>query len=124
MNARWKNIGDPGGFVSGVLSVEAGDIPQQLVTAHHWYLDDVPLEQITVDGALIERHDHENIHVWRRDAFIGMILNEEEVHPLIVVGLNSALADGYARYRACKKLGVSTVKVARQILQVGAQISA
>ena len=124
MDVRWKNVGDPDEFVGGVLSAEAGDIPRQLVTAHGWCLDDVPLERITVDGVMIERHDHDDIHVQRRDAFIGMMLNGEEVYPLIVMGPNFSLVDGYARYRACKKLGVGKVRVARQILSIGEQISA
>lgn len=63
---------------------------------------------------LIERHDDEAVHIERRNRFEVRIAAGEAIPPLIALGADLFLVDGYSRYRALRRLGVSRAHVLRQ----------
>jgi hypothetical protein len=113
----WLSIGDPGGYVKIRLAEEADDIPDHLIAAGSWYPDTIDIREIRVDRPLIARHDREPRHIARRDAFIAAIWHGKGIPPLIVLGSDRFLVDGYARYRALVALGIPEVMVVRQRLK-------
>lgn len=114
MSLRWKYVADPDAYVALTLAREAGDIPRETIAAHAWYVAELPLSSIKVDEAMVRRHDLDEAHSARRDRFARTIARGDELLPLIVLGGESRLVDGYARYRACKMLGIERVRVLRQ----------
>lgn len=114
MDVRWLPIKDPSALVMRVLAKEADDIPVAAITRYDWYVGDVPLDDLRVAEDLIERHDRELVHVERRDRFEARIIAGEAIPPLVALGADLFLVDGYARYRALRRLGVPRAHVLRQ----------
>lgn len=114
MNIKWKMVPDIKEYVKETLAKEADDIPQEKINKAPWYLDEIKISQLKIDEQMVKEQDNEPLHIQRRDNFIKMIKNEEEILPLIVLGRDLFLVDGYARCRALKQLGVDTVMVLRQ----------
>jgi hypothetical protein len=114
VDGRWLPIDDPTGYVVRILAKEADDIPPAAITRYVWYVDDLPLDDLRVADDLIERHDREAVHVERRDTFEARITAGEAIPPLIALGEDLFLVDGYARYRALRRLAVSRAQVLRQ----------
>ena len=113
MDVRWLPTDDASAYVKRVLAKEADDIPAA-ITRYGWYADEVPLDDLRVAEDLIERHDREATHVERRDRFEARIAAGEAIPPLIALGADLFLVDGYARYRALRRLGVTRAHVLRQ----------
>jgi hypothetical protein len=97
-----------------VLASEAGDIPAKKIRQGKWVLDTVSLHEITIDERMASEHDSDPRHVKRRDEFVTSIRAGREINPLIVLGEDLFLVDGYARYRALKICNVKRVQVLRQ----------
>lgn len=114
MSLRWKHVADPDAYVALTLAREAGDIPRETIAARAWYAAELPLSSIKVDEAMVQRHDRDETHSARRDRFARTIERGDELLPLIVLGGELRLVDGYARYRACKMLGIERVRALRQ----------
>ena len=108
---QWLLTEDASAYVMRVLAKEASDIPAAAIARHGWYVDDVPLEDLRVAEDLIDRHDREAAHVERRDRFEARITAGEAIPPLITLGADLFLVDGYARYRALRRLGVTRAHV-------------
>ncbi|NYH92188.1 hypothetical protein [Actinopolymorpha rutila] len=56
----------------------------------------------------------------RRDGFVERIRSGVHLPPLIVLGRELKLVDGYARYRALRLLGIGSAQVLRQDPRSGA----
>ena len=111
---QWTIISDPQKYVSDVLVAEAGDIPAEKINQGPWFVDTVTLRDITIDRRMIGEHDLDPVHIARRDDVIASIRAGHEIKPLIALGEELFLVDGYARYRALQKLRVERVQVLRQ----------
>jgi hypothetical protein len=114
MNVKWKLIPDIDKYVKDTLQQEAEDIPEVLINAGAWYLDEIEINEISVDNDMLQEHDQNPLHISRRDNFVDMINKGEEILPLIVLRNDLFLVDGYSRYRALKRLGISRIQVLRQ----------
>ncbi|MDO8571041.1 MAG: hypothetical protein Q7R97_05675 [Candidatus Daviesbacteria bacterium] len=114
MIIKWKNVPDIYNYVCKTLAMEAEDIPIDKIDKGIWYLDEIDISQIITDKEMIERHDQNSLHIQRRDNFIDLIKKGKEILPLIILGEDLFLVDGYARYRALKKLEINKVKLFRQ----------
>lgn len=115
MKVKWVKVVDIYTYVLATLSLEADDISKQNIDAFPWVLKKIELDKLEVSKALVETHDKEEIHIKRRDDFIIMIQQQKPILPLIALGEKLSLVDGYARYRALKKLGVKNAAVLCQI---------
>lgn len=116
MKILWKPITNADEYAHKVLALEADDIPIELINKGKWVLDELLLDQFSVDQDLINDHDHDKVHIARRDNFITLIRKQTQILPLIALGEKLFLVDGYARFRALKKLGVTSAKVIKQEL--------
>jgi hypothetical protein len=96
------------------LSLEAGDIPQEEIDQAPWILAKLDAADILTDQKLIADHDRDPVHILRKDNFIDLIKRSEELLPLIVLGKNQFLVDGYARFRALRDLGITNIMVCKQ----------
>lgn len=114
MQVVWLQIGDPAAYVRHVLNQETPDIPADRVTAHDWVQTSLTVDALQVDSDMITAHDSEPVHIDRRDRFIASITARDPIPPLIALGAELFLVDGYARYRALRSLGLSQVSVLRQ----------
>lgn len=114
MEIVWQRIDDIDKYVVETLSREAPDIPQALIDLAPWCVEITTLDMIKVDHMMIDRHNIQSIHIKRSDAFILSCKNKVLPLPLIVLGRDMFLVDGYARYRALRKLDVANVKVIKQ----------
>jgi hypothetical protein len=110
-------ISDPIGYVTGVLSHEAPDISPDAIKRFPWQVDDLRLDKLRVDTAMLARHDRESIHVKRRDLFVTSIIAGRPIAPLIALGGDLILVDGFSRYRALTKLDVDHGPVLRQVIE-------
>lgn len=108
---NWKKVDDATTYVKETLAREADDIPQDLIDKKNWTLKTLDINDIKVNEEMIERHDKTEEHIGRRDSFIESIDNGTEILPLIALGDDKFLVDGYARYRALKKAGVNEIQV-------------
>lgn len=97
-----------------VLTLEAEDIPAEQVNQAPCFVDTVALDAITIDQCMVREHDRDPVHAARRDGVVASIRAGNEIRPLIVLGNESFLVDGYARYRALKSLNIQRVQVLRQ----------
>lgn len=97
-----------------VLTAEAEDIPVEKINHGPWYVDTVAFDEITVDGRMVSEHDRDPVHIARRAGVVASIRAGNEIKPLIVLGEELFLVDGYARYRALKSLNIERVQVLRQ----------
>lgn len=111
MLAVWKPIADPDAYVRDRLAEEADDIPADLIAAKPWTIAEMRRDQLRVDTEMIAEHDANPIHCARRDGFVATIRAGDPIPPLIVLGDDRFLVDGYARYRALALLGVDRVMV-------------
>ena len=111
IRVSWVELADIEKYVRSVLAVEADDIPQEKIDAGKWTLGKIPINEIMVDIEMIRKHDSQELHVGRRDGFVTTIKLGKPILPLIVLGRDKFLVDGYARYRALKQIGVDKVKV-------------
>jgi hypothetical protein len=93
---------------------EADDIPQSIIHQASWCIETVSLDKIRVDQKMIDDHNGELVHIKRRDGFIKTINDGRKILPLIVLGKELFLVDGYSRYRALKQLNITHATVARQ----------
>lgn len=114
IKVNWSIPDDMEKYVRSVLAVEADDIPQDKINAGRWVIAEVPTNDIKVDLEMINRHDSEELHIGRRNNFVATIKLGKPVLPLIVLGKEKFLVDGYARYRAFKEIGIEKVKVIYQ----------
>lgn len=102
-------------YVLSVLAKEADDIPEEKIKAGKWALDEIQLDLIKVNEDMIARHEQEVLHVARKQDFIKSINDNTPIYPLIVLGRDMFLVDGYARYRALKELSIKKVKIIKQL---------
>lgn len=112
---NWKIPKNINRYVEETLTREADDIPEEQITAGKWILDELDLEFIKVNQKMIGRHDEDPLHIKRKLDFMDSIKRGIPIYPLILLGKNLFLVDGYARYRALKELDIKKVKVIRQI---------
>lgn len=113
MKINWKKIENINKYVSETLSKEADDIPKEKLQ-DSWVEEEIDFNKIKVDENMIRQHDSEKMHIRRKDDFIQLIKQGKLIFPLIVLGKDLFLVDGYARYRAIKDLGIRRVKVFKQ----------
>ncbi|SDS69880.1 ParB N-terminal domain-containing protein [Microlunatus soli] len=66
---------------------------------------------LSVDESMVARHDDDPVHQDRRDRFCQAIVSGEELPPLIAIGVDCRLVDGYARLRAARLLEIEDVSV-------------
>ncbi|MGH7487782.1 MAG: hypothetical protein ACREMY_19595 [bacterium] len=117
MEVRWRAIAEVDVYVRGVLEREASEIPTVLIESHPWrQVPDLALSDLHVDESMVARHDDTALHQRRRDGFIALVTTGKPLLPLIALGCERHLVDGYARLRALRKLGVDAASV---IIQVG-----
>jgi len=114
MDINWIEVKNIKSFVLSVLKEEADDIPIDKIQGSEWILSDININAINVNNSLLRKHDKEKLHLKRRDKFVELIKSEKEIYPLIVLGKDLYLVDGYARYRALKKMGIKKIKVFMQ----------
>jgi len=112
---RWRRVDDAGRYVREVLAAEADDIPSGLIDRGRWcQVDGFALVDLTVDEAMVAGHDADATHRHRRDRFVEQMLAGEPIPPLIALGADRFLVDGYARLRAVRLLGESHASVLLQ----------
>jgi hypothetical protein len=114
MNPDWKQVNNPDEYVMATLSREADDIPVDKINKYKWIQKEVSLDKIQVDKEMVKDHDQDPLHIKRRDGFVELIRNNTPILPLIVLGENQFLVDGYARYRALLYLGIKIASVLTQ----------
>lgn len=107
-------VDDPAGFAGRVLRAEAPDIPEDKINRQPWALRTLRLEQVAVDEAMVALHDDDPVHLQRRDGFVQMARAGEPWPPLIALGVDRFLVDGYARIRALRLLSVGQALVVLQ----------
>jgi hypothetical protein len=116
MIASWMTVADPESYVRRVLAREADDIPVALIDAFAWRQHhDLSLADLRVDENMVARHDRIPLHLERRDGFMERISAAEPIPPLIALGADRFLVDGYARIRALRRLGISHASVLVQV---------
>ena len=111
---RWAAIPDSGKFVADTLASEARDIPLEKLNQGKWFADTLSLDEIKVDERMADNHKRDPLHIKRRDRLMALIRAGKEINPLIVLGADLFLVDGYARYSVLKELRVKHVRVLRQ----------
>lgn len=117
VNASWIAVADPEGYVRRVLAREADDIPAALIDAFPWRQErDLSLVDLRVDEDMVARHDRIPLHRQRRDGFIERISAGEPIPPLIALGADRFLVDGYARIRALRRLGIGRASSIVQLI--------
>lgn len=114
MRVNWEEITDKEAYVKKTLRVEASDIPMEKINAAEWREEEVRLSRLKIDRLLIEDQDKVMLHNQRRDKFMEAIRRGEAIKPLIALGRERFLVDGYARYRACVKMGIERARVVFQ----------
>jgi len=118
MNITWIGIKNIPEYIRAMLTWQANDIPKELINRGRWVQEVIPINEINTEDKMVERHDHDPTHIRRRDSFIDSINSFGPLLPLIVLNCERGekyLVDGYARYRALKKLGVERASVLRQV---------
>lgn len=120
MPPHWTPIADPAAYVRTILGAEAPDIPPDLITAAPWVEATLKVDKIQVDARMIASHDRDPVHIRRRDIFMARIRTHEPIPPLIVLGRQYLLVDGYARYRALTSLGIGELCVLHQVFETWA----
>jgi hypothetical protein len=114
--AHWTTVADPETYVRQVLVREADDIPAALIDVLPWRQQyDLSLVDLSVDEEMVSRHDRTPLHLRRRDGFIERISAGESLPPLIALGADRFLVDGYARIRALRRLGIAAASVLVQL---------
>jgi hypothetical protein len=114
MDIKWKRVENIEEYVKKTLAREASDIPQSEIDASPWVLAEMDVSKIHTDTHMITNHDNDSLHIARKESFEEMIRKGEELLPLIVLGKNLYLVDGYARFRALRDLGISKIQVFKQ----------
>jgi len=114
MDIKWKSVKNIEDYVKKTLAEEANDIPQFEIDASPWILAEIEISEIHTDTQMIADHNDDPLHVARKDHFKDMIKKGEKLLPLIVLGKNLSLVDGYARFQALRDLGISKIQVFRQ----------
>jgi len=117
VKVKWAAISDPEAYVISVLTSEADDIPGEKIRQARWVLDTLPVADIEVNGAMATNHRNDPLHLRRRDDFVASIRAGGEIKPLVVLGKELLLVDGYARYAALKELRVESVRVRQRIVK-------
>jgi len=111
LSARWLQISDAGSYARRILNEEAPEIPTDLVENGSWTQETMSPADLLVDESMVARHDDDPLHQDRRDGFSQAILSGEELPPLIAIGPDRHLVDGYARLRAVRQLEINEVSV-------------
>jgi hypothetical protein len=107
-------VSDAATYVHDVLRQDAPEIPSDLYLGRDWIQGELELSALAPDQEMIARHDRQQRHVDRRDRFIAAIRSGTEIPPLIVLGPDRKLVDGYARIRALRLLGVERAQVLQE----------
>jgi hypothetical protein len=115
----WLRPEDPSDFVHVVLQLEAPDIPAAKLDGP-WIQRVVPAEQLAVNEAMVAEHDATPEHQQRRDGFVNSFRTGVPVLPLIALGAERYLVDGYARIRAARLVGLRDVEALVQDLDCAA----
>ncbi|NMB56879.1 hypothetical protein GYA19_03000 [Candidatus Beckwithbacteria bacterium] len=115
MKIQWASIPNISSYVKQTLAKEASDIPLAKINFYPWHLLEMPLSSLKVDQDLINRHDKEELHIQRKLNFINMIKKGEAILPLIALGSDYFLIDGYARFRVLRDLGIEKAEIICQI---------
>jgi hypothetical protein len=110
----WTLPADPTKYVKEVLAKEAAEIPEEKINQGKWVLAEINYTDIRVNDEMIVLHDLDPQHIERRNNFIKMIEEGKPILPLIILGKDLLLVDGYARYRALKELGIESIEVILQ----------
>jgi hypothetical protein len=111
----WKTPENIEEYVRVVLAKEADDIPKKKIDAGTWILDEVDFELIKANKDMVTDHDQDSLHIGRKQGFLESFENNIPIYPLILLGTEMYLVDGYARYRALKHLGIKKIKVIKQL---------
>ncbi len=114
MHITWKDVPNIKQFVDDVLHQEASDIPQHEIDAGKWYLDEIDINDISIDIKIVESHKASETEIKLTESFIQSLMDGQAIFPLIVLWKDVMLVDGYHRFLALKKLNVMKVKVFRQ----------
>lgn len=118
MQAVWSTVGDVEVYVRTVLSHEADDIPPSLIDLGPWQQEfDVRLASLAIDEVMVRWQDRQPAHVRRRDEFVERIRCAEPLPPLIALGDDRHLVDGYARLRALRLLTIDSASVCIQAIR-------
>ncbi|MET9023830.1 hypothetical protein ABZV93_28030 [Actinopolymorpha sp. NPDC004070] len=118
MNATrfcWDGVREPAAYVREVLGREAPEIPEALLNEYPWVQTELSLSDVRPDIGMLERHGRDDVHVRRRDGFVERIRSGVSIPPLILLGRDLKLVDGYARYRALRLLEVDSASVLAQV---------
>lgn len=111
----WSHPRDPSEFARHVLHAEAPEIPAEKLDGR-WRQEIIPSDELAVNEEMVTEHDADPVHQARRDRFIAMIRAGEPLPPMIALGSDRYLVDGYARLRAARQLDLSDVAVIVQRL--------
>ena len=114
MDIKWKSVENIEEYVKKTLAEEAHDIPQLEIDASPWVLAEIEVSKIHTDRQMIADHNNDPLHIARKDHFKDIIKKGKELLPLIVLGKNLYLVDGYARFQALRDLGISKIQVFKQ----------
>ena len=114
VTGHWVQISDAGTYARQVLREEASEIPVDLIEGRPWTQIMIEPSALLVDEQMIARHDDDPVHQERRDKFRQAILLGRDLPPLIAIGPNRHLVDGYARLRAVRLLKIHEVSVVVQ----------
>lgn len=107
--ARWLRISDAGSYARQILGEEAPEIPTDLIENRSWTQLTMSPDALLVDESMVAKHDADPVHQDRRDRFRQAILAGQELPPLIAIGPDRHLVDGYARIRAVRQLKIDDV---------------
>lgn len=111
VTARCLQIADAGTYAQRILREEAPEISAAVIEGRGWTQTLLTPDDVLVDEAMIARHDADPVHQERRDRFRQAILSGQELPPLIAVGPDRHLVDGYARLRAVRLFKIEDVSV-------------
>lgn len=107
---KWLRPASASQFVRDVLRLEAPDIPAPKLDGL-WSQRTLAITELSVNEAMVAEHDVDAVHRRRRDGFVSAFRSQDPVPPLIALGPERYLVDGYARLRAARFLGLRELEV-------------
>ena len=116
---KWLRPASASKFVRDVLQLEAPDIPVTKLVGP-WSQRALAITELLANEAMVAEHDADVVHRRRRDGFVSAFRSQEPVPPLIALGPERYLVDGYARLRAARLIGLRELEV---LVQVGERTS-
>lgn len=107
---NWLRPASASQFVHAVLRLEAPDIPPAKLEGP-WSQRRLAIAELRANEAMVVEHDADPVHRRRRDRFVNAFRSRAPIPPLIALGEDRYLVDGYARLRAARLLGLQEVEV-------------